>query len=155
MIGGTFTSAGLPDLPLFLVPHLSLLLRFSRSLSCSLCFSVISLSLSPGGHSHRILRGHSTKEDGQQFDSCWGCHMSVLTCFYKLKKNILSQNTDVTHLSIEFKHKKNENDEKKQQHPFCIHRKEDFLQQLRVTFPKLSLRFESTHTPSCPCWLKT
>lgn len=41
-----FHISRLPDLslPLFLVPCLSLLLRRSHSLSCSLCFSVISLS---------------------------------------------------------------------------------------------------------------
>lgn len=90
-----FHISRLPDLPLplFLVPRLSLLLRLSHSLSCSLCFSIISLSLSSSSHSHHILRGHSTKEDGQQFDSCWGCHMSVLTRVFTSWKRTFSPKT--------------------------------------------------------------
>lgn len=100
-----FHISRLPDLPLplFLVPRLSLLLRLSHSLSCSLCFSIISLSLSSSGHSHRILRGHSTKEDGQQFDSCWGCHMSVLTRVFTSWKRTFSPKTQShTFILIEF-----------------------------------------------------
>lgn len=129
-----FHISRLPDLPLplFLVPRLSLLLRLSHSLSCSLCFSIISLSLSSSGHSHRILRGHSTKEDGQQFDSCWGCHMSVLTRVFTSWKRTFSPKKLKSYIYPYWilTLKKNENDKKKNNNTDSIlyPQKKDFLQ---------------------------